>query len=150
MRTAGLNFIIIDEVDSILIDEARTPLIISGPSGKSSEMYVVANRFACTLQNSTNVDKEGKTEDMETEPNGDYVVDYKQKTVRLTDKGIGKAERFFKVDNLSSPENTEINHYINNALRAHAIMHRDDDYIVEKGEVYIVDSFTGQIGRAHV
>ncbi len=140
----GLNFIIIDEVDSILIDEARTPLIISGPSGKSSEMYVVANRFACTLQNSTNVDKEGKTEDMETEPNGDYVVDYKQKTVRLTDKGIGKAERFFKVDNLSSPENTEINHYINNALRAHAIMHRDDDYIVEKGEVYIVDSFTGR------
>ncbi len=140
----GLNFIIIDEVDSILIDEARTPLIISGPSGKSSEMYVVANRFACTLQNSTNVDKEGKTEDKETEPNGDYVVDYKQKTVRLTDKGIGKAERFFKVDNLSSPENTEINHYINNALRAHAIMHRDDDYIVEKGEVYIVDSFTGR------
>ena len=140
----GLNFIIIDEVVSILIDEARTPLIISGPSGKSSEMYVVANRFACTLQNSTNVDKEGKTEDKETEPNGDYVVDYKQKTVRLTDKGIGKAERFFKVDNLSSPENTEINHYINNALRAHAIMHRDDDYIVEKGEVYIVDSFTGR------
>lgn len=140
----GLNFVIIDEVDSILIDEARTPLIISGPSGKSSDMYVTANRFACTLQNSTNVDQEGKTEDNETEPNGDYVVDRKQKTARLTDKGVKKAERFFKVDNLSAPENTEINHYINNALRAHAIMHRDDDYIVEKGEILIVDSFTGR------
>ncbi len=140
----GLNFVIIDEVDSILIDEARTPLIISGPSGKSSDMYVTANRFACTLQNSTNVDQEGKTEDNETEPNGDYVVDRKQKTARLTDRGVKKAERFFKVDNLSAPENTEINHYINNALKAHAIMRRDDDYIVEKGEILIVDSFTGR------
>lgn len=139
-----LNFVIIDEVDSILIDEARTPLIISGPSGKSSEMYVTANRFACTLQNSTNVDEEGKTEDKEDEPNGDYVVDRKQKSVRLTDRGIVKAERFFKLDNLSSPENTEVNHYINNALKAHAIMHKDDDYIVEKGEIIIVDSFTGR------
>ncbi|MCM1533448.1 MAG: preprotein translocase subunit SecA [Corallococcus sp.] len=139
----GLNFVIIDEVDSILIDEARTPLIISGPSGKSSEMYVTANRFACLLQNSTNVDQEGKTEGDE-EPNGEYVVDRKQKTARLTDKGVTKAERYFKLDNLSSPENTEINHYINNALRAHAIMRRDDDYIVEKGEVLIVDSFTGR------
>ena len=140
----GLNFVIIDEVDSILIDEARTPLIISGPSGKSSEMYVTANRFACTLQNSTNVDQEGKTEDNETEPDGDYVVDRKQKSARLTDKGIKKAERFFKIDNLSAPENTELNHYINNALKAHAIMRRDDDYIVEKGEILIVDSFTGR------
>ena len=140
----GLNFVIIDEVDSILVDEARTPLIISGPSGKSSEMYVTANRFACTLQNSTNVDQEGKTESNDIEPDGDYVVDRKQKTARLTDKGIKKAERFFKVDNLSSPENTEINHYINNALRAHAIMRKDDDYIVEKGEILIVDSFTGR------
>lgn len=139
----GLNFVIIDEVDSILIDEARTPLIISGPSGKSSEMYVTANRFVCTLQNSSNVDQEGKTQDDE-EPNGDYVVDQKQKTVRLSEKGIVKAERFFKLDNLSSPENTELNHYINNALRAHAIMHRDDDYIVEKGQILIVDSFTGR------
>ena len=139
----GLNFVIIDEVDSILIDEARTPLIISGPSGKSSEMYVTANRFVCTLQNSTNVDNEGKTVDDE-EPNGDYIVDQKHKSVRLSDKGILKAEKFFKLDNLSSPENTEINHYINNALRAHAIMHRDDDYIVEKGAILIVDSFTGR------
>ena len=139
----GLNFVIIDEVDSILIDEARTPLIISGPSGKSSEMYVTANRFVCTLQNSTNVDNEGKTVDDE-EPNGDYIVDRKQKSVRLSDKGVEKAERFFKLDNLSSPENTEINHYINNALRAHAIMKRDDDYIVDKGAIVIVDSFTGR------
>ena len=139
----GLNFVIIDEVDSILIDEARTPLIISGPSGKSSEMYNTANRFACTLTASSNTDEEGKTQDDE-EPNGDYVVDRKQKQVRLTDKGIVKAERFFKLDNLSAPENTEINSYINNALRAHGIMRRDDDYIVEKGEVVIVDSFTGR------
>ncbi len=139
----GLNFVIIDEVDSILIDEARTPLIISGPSGKSSEMYVTANRFACTLTGSSNTDEEGKTQD-EEEPNGDYVVDRKQKTVRLTDKGIVKAERYFKLDNLSAPENTDLNSYINNALRAHAIMRRDDDYIVEKGEIIIVDSFTGR------
>lgn len=140
----GLNFVIIDEVDSILIDEARTPLIISGPSGKSSDGYEKANRFVCTLQNSTNVDDEGKTADTETEPNGHYVVDKKEKTVRLTERGVSKAEQFFGLENLSDPENTEINHYINNALRAHAIMHRDDDYIVEKGQVVIVDSFTGR------
>lgn len=139
----GLNFVIIDEVDSILIDEARTPLIISGPSGKSSDSYNTANRFVCILRNSTNVDTEGKTVD-DDEPNGDYVVDEKAKSVRLTDSGITKAERFYNLENLSDPENTEINHYINNALRAHAIMHRDDDYIVEKGQVIIVDSFTGR------
>ena len=144
----GLNFVIIDEVDSILIDEARTPLIISGPSGKSSEMYVTANRFVCTLQNSTNVDNEGKQLNDDEEPNGDYIIDQKRKSVRLSDKGVAKAEKFFKLDNLSSPENTEINHYINNALRAHAIMHRDDDYIVDRGNkrsaIVIVDSFTGR------
>lgn len=141
----GLNFVIIDEVDSILIDEARTPLIISGPSGKSSDMYVTANKFVCTLQNSTNTNDEGKTPDNDSvEPNGDYVVDKKEKTVRLTDHGIAKAERFFKLDNLSNPDNTEINHYINNALKAHAIMRRDDDYIVERGEILIVDTFTGR------
>ncbi len=140
----GLNFVIIDEVDSILIDEARTPLIISGPSGKSSDMYKTANSFVCTLQKSTNIDDEGKTPNDSEEPNGDYVVDQKEKTVRLTDRGITKAERFFKIENLSDPDNTELNHYINNALKAHAIMHRDDDYIVEKGEVLIVDTFTGR------
>lgn len=140
----GLNFVIIDEVDSILIDEARTPLIISGPSGKSSDAYEKANRFVCTLQNSTNVDDEGKTADPDEEPNGHYIVDNKEKTVRLTDRGVSKAETFFGLENLSDPENSEINHYINNALKAHAIMHRDDDYIVEKGQVVIVDSFTGR------
>ena len=139
----GLNFAIVDEVDSILIDEARTPLIISGPSNKSSELYERANRFVCTLQKSTNTDDEGKTQDDE-EPNGHYVVDKKDKTVRLTDEGVKKAEKYFGLENLSDPDNVEINHYINNALRAHAIMHRDDDYIVEKGEVIIVDSFTGR------
>ena len=139
----GLNFAIVDEVDSILIDEARTPLIISGPSNKSSELYERANRFVCTLQRSTNTDDEGKTPDDE-EPNGHYVVDKKDKTVRLTDEGVRRAEKYFGLENLSDPDNVEINHYINNALRAHAIMHRDDDYIVEKGEVIIVDSFTGR------
>ncbi|MBQ2894302.1 MAG: preprotein translocase subunit SecA, partial [Clostridia bacterium] len=139
-----LNFVIIDEVDSILIDEARTPLIISGPSGKSSTMYVTANKFVCTLQKSTNTDDEGKTESEDIEPNGDYTVDLKDKTVRLTDKGVTKAERFFKVDNLSDPDNIELNNYINNALRAHGLMKRDDDYIVERGAVIIIDSFTGR------
>ena len=139
----ALNFVIIDEVDSILIDEARTPLIISGPSGKSSSMYLTANKFVCTLQKSTNTDDEGKTEN-DVEPNGDYVVDRKNKSVRLTDRGVTKAERFFKVDNLSDPDNIELNNYINNALRAHGIMKRDDEYIVERGEIIIVDSFTGR------
>ena len=140
----GLNFVIIDEVDSILIDEARTPLIISGPSGKSSDEYVRANRFVYTsLKPSTNVDVEGNTTGDE-EPNGDYVVDMKKKTVRLTERGITKAEKYYELDNLSSPDNSEINHYINNALRAHTIMHRNEDYIVERGAVIIVDSFTGR------
>ena len=139
-----LNFVIIDEVDSILIDEARTPLIISGPGDKSSEDYQVANRFVCTLTRSTNVDEEGKTASKEVEPNGDYVVDNKDKTVRLTERGISKAERFYKITNLSSPDSFEINHYINCALRAHALMRRDEDYIVEKGQVVIVDTFTGR------
>lgn len=146
----GLDFALIDEVDSILIDEARTPLIISGPSGKSGQMYDLANRFACTLKNSANVDNEGKTESREIEPDGDYVVDQKQKSVRLTDQGVKKAQKFFKVDNLAGEDEgdnsqaSELNYYINNALKAHAIMRRNDDYIVEKGQVIIVDSFTGR------
>lgn len=139
-----LNFAIIDEVDSILIDEARTPLIISGPSGKSGDTYVTANRFVCTLAKSTNTDEEGKTTGDDEEPNGDYVVDNKNKTVRLTDSGITKAERFFKLDNYSDPDNIDLTSYVNNALRAHAIMHRDSDYIVEKGQIIIVDTFTGR------
>ncbi len=139
-----LNFAIVDEVDSILIDEARTPLIISGEGDKSSQMYVNANRFVRGLRNSTNVDEEGKTENAEILPNGDYVVDKKERGVTLTDSGIVKAEKFFGVDNLADVENLDINHYINNALKAHAIMKRDSDYIVENGEVVIVDEFTGR------
>lgn len=123
----GLNFAIVDEVDSILIDEARTPLIISGRGGKSSEGYVKAQEFAKSLRKD------------------DYEIDIKTKQINLTDKGITKAERFYSIDNLSDIENIEILHYINNALRANFIMHRDENYIVKDGEVVIVDEFTGRL-----
>lgn len=123
-----LNYCIIDEVDSILIDEARTPLIISGKGGKSSEMYVMANRFAKSL----------KEDDID--------LDEKKKAVTLTESGVAKAERFFAVDNLSDVDNIELNHYINNAIRANYVMRRDKDYIVSgKGEIVIVDEFTGRL-----
>lgn len=121
-----LSFVIIDEVDSILIDEARTPLIISGKGNRSSEMYVTANKFATSLNPS------------------DYEIDEKDKAVRLNDNGVMKAEKFFKVDNLSDIENSELNHYILQALKANYIMKNENDYIVEKGEVVIVDEFTGR------
>ena len=129
-----LSYAIIDEVDSILIDEARTPLIISGRGGKSSEMYITANRFAKTLNLEEDVD-----------------IDEKKKAINLTEQGIEKAERYFNIDNLSDIENTEINHYVNNAIRAHYIMKRDKDYIVSDGEVVIVDEFTGRlmVGRRY-
>ena len=123
-----LNFAIIDEVDSILIDEARTPLIISGRGGKSSDMYKMANSFARTLH-------EGD----------DFTIDEKEKAVSLTDDGITKAEKFFKVSNLSDIENTELYHHIQQALKAHNMMKRDRDYIVSDGEVLIVDEFTGRV-----
>ncbi len=123
-----LNFCIIDEVDSILIDEARTPLIISGRGGKSSEMYQTANRFAKSL----------KADDID--------IDEKKKAITLTESGVVKAERFFAIDNLSDVENMELNHYINNAIRANYIMKLDKDYIVnDKREVVIVDEFTGRL-----
>ncbi len=152
----GLNFVIVDEVDSILIDEARTPLIISGRGDKPGDEYIRARDFVVRLQKSTNVDAEGNLEgendrlarftksNSDEEPNGDYVVDEKNRSVRLTDRGVKKAELYYKVENLSSPENTEINHYINNALHAHALMNKGVDYIVEKGKVIIVDNFTGR------
>ena len=124
----GLNFAIVDEVDSILIDEARTPLIISGAGGKSSEGYISAQKFAKTLK---------KDEDVE--------IDIKTKQINLTESGITKAEKFYKIDSLSDIENLEINHYINNALKANFIMHRDENYIVKDGEVIIVDEFTGRL-----
>ncbi len=124
----GLNFAIVDEVDSILIDEARTPLIISGRGSKSTDGYAIAQRFVKTLK---------KDEDVE--------IDIKTKQINLTESGITKAERFYKVDNLSDINNLEINHYINNALRANFIMHIDENYIVKDGEVIIVDEFTGRL-----
>ena len=123
----GLNFAIVDEVDSILIDEARTPLIISGRGGKSTDGYNVAQKFAKTL----------KEDDVD--------IDIKTKQINLTESGITKAERFYNVDNLSDINNIEINHYINNALRANFIMHIDENYIVKDGEVIIVDEFTGRL-----
>ncbi len=134
MVQRDLAFAIIDEVDSILIDEARTPLIISGRGGKSSEMYSKANRFARRLV---------KDED--------YEIDEKKRAINLTEQGIERAETYFEVENLADVENTELYHYINNALKANFIMHRDQDYIVNDGEVVIVDEFTGRlmIGRRY-
>ncbi|HHY80469.1 MAG TPA: preprotein translocase subunit SecA, partial [Thermoanaerobacter sp.] len=123
-----LNYAIVDEVDSILIDEARTPLIISGIGEKSTDMYKLADRFVRTLR---------KDED--------YVVDEKAKAVSLTEKGIVKAEKFFGIKNLADIENMEISHHINQALKAHAIMKRDIDYVVKDGQVIIVDEFTGRL-----
>lgn len=124
----GLNFAIVDEVDSILIDEARTPLIISGRGSKSTDGYMVAQRFVKTLKQDSDVD-----------------IDIKTKQINLTDKGIRKAESFYHIENLSDIENIELSHYINNALRANFIMHRDENYIVKDGEVIIVDEFTGRL-----
>lgn len=155
----GLNFVIIDEVDSILIDEARTPLIISGGGNKSNEMYVNANKFAKGLSRGfekaddekSKLDRFGADFDAEAEETYDVLVVEKEKSVRLTTRGIAKAEKFFGVENLSDIDNTELNHYINQALRAIFIMRRDIDYIVEGGEVIIVDEFTGRkmIGRRY-
>lgn len=124
----GYAFAIVDEVDSILIDEARTPLIISAAGGKTGAMYVQANRFAKTLYKEM-----------------DYTVEEKEKTVSLTEDGIAKAEKYFKVQNLSDLDNTELNHYIHQALKANVIMKKDVDYIVSDGEVLIVDEFTGRV-----
>ncbi|MBE5730452.1 MAG: preprotein translocase subunit SecA [Clostridiales bacterium] len=140
----GLSFAIIDEVDSILIDEARTPLIISGAGGKSSDMYGIANRFVRTLKASTNTDDEGKAEEGE-ESNGDFEIDRKKKAINLTERGIRKAEKFFNIDDITDVDHSELNHYINNALRAVHVMKRDEDYIVRDGEVLIVDEFTGRV-----
>ena len=124
----GQNFAIVDEVDSILIDEARTPLIISGRGGKSSDNYINAQKFAKSLKKDADIE-----------------IDIKTKQINLTESGITKAERFFSVENLSDIENLELNHYINNALKANFIMFRDENYIVKNGEVIIVDEFTGRL-----
>lgn len=123
-----LNYAIIDEVDSILIDEARTPLIISGSAEKSTVLYTQANQFVRLL----------KAEE-------DYTVDLKTKSVQLTEEGMTKAENFFKIDNLYDTSNVSLNHHVHQALKAHAIMHRDTDYVVQDGEIVIVDQFTGRL-----
>jgi preprotein translocase subunit SecA len=128
MMQRDLNYAIVDEVDSILIDEARTPLIISGQGAKSTDLYGTADRFVRSLQ-----------------PGTDYEVEEKEKQVALTEQGVGKCEAFFKVDNFSDPENMEINHHVLQALKARNIMKRDVDYIVKDGEIIIVDEFTGRL-----
>ena len=140
----GHAFAIVDEVDSILIDEARTPLIISGMGEKSTQLYDMAEMFASRLKKLVVVETDDKEEEA-TDIDADYVVDEKGKSVTLTARGIKKAEEFFHLDNLSDPENSTIAHHINQAIRAHGIMKRDVDYVVKDGEVVIVDEFTGRL-----
>ena len=143
-----LHYAIIDEVDSGLIDEARTPLIISGQSGKSTKLYEVCDILAKQLERgeaSGEVTKMSAIMGEEITETGDYIVNEKDKVVTLTQDGVKKVEQFFQIDNLSDPENLEIQHNINLALRAHSLMHRDQDYVVKDDEVLIVDEFTGRI-----
>lgn len=143
----GHAFAIVDEVDSILIDEARTPLIISGKGDKSTELYTQANRLAKTLKVQRFAELNSK-EDMESyyAENGiDYVVDEKAKTATLTQSGVKKAEEFFNIDNLTDPDNLSIQHHVNQAIKANGIMKRDVDYVVKDGEIIIVDEFTGRL-----
>ncbi len=140
----GHAFAIVDEVDSILIDEARTPLIISGMGEKSTQLYDMAEMFASRLKKFVVVESDDKEEEA-TDIDADYVVDEKARSVTLTARGVKKAEEFFHLDNLSDPENSTIAHHINQAIKAHGIMKRDVDYVVKDGEVVIVDEFTGRL-----
>ena len=144
MVQRGHAFAIVDEVDSILIDEARTPLIISGKGEDSSVMYKRADGFAKTLKKSVIVELDDKVE-AEEQVDGDYVVDEKRKTATLTESGVKKAEAFFHVENLADADNMSLRHYIDGAIKARGVMHRDTDYIVKDGEVIIVDEFTGRL-----
>ena len=143
MVQRGHNFVIVDEVDSILIDEARTPLIISGKGEESSKLYEMADYFVARLKKqvfSTTDDKE-----LQDQFDCDYIVDEKERTVSLTQKGIAKAEEFFGVENLADVENSTLNHHINQAMKARGLMKRDIDYVVKDGQVIIVDEFTGRL-----
>ena len=140
----GHAFAIVDEVDSILIDEARTPLIISGMGEKSTQMYDMAEMFAARLKKYVVTETDDKEEE-DVNIDADYVVDEKARTCSLTARGIKKAEEFFHLDNLSDPENSTTAHHINQAIKAHGIMKRDVDYVVKDGEVVIVDEFTGRL-----
>ena len=143
------NFAIVDEVDSILIDEARTPLIISGKGDKSTALYGVVDKFAKTLTAATVVEMDDKQDQEEVNENADYIVDEKSKTATITRRGVKKAEEYFAVENLMDPENMTLLHHVNQALKANGVMRKDIDYIVEDGEVVIIDEFTGRkmLGR---
>ena len=142
-----LHYAIVDEVDSVLIDEARTPLIISGSSGKSTKIYEACDNLVRQLKRGTEKELSKMDIIMKEDNNetGDYVANEKEKTVNLTEQGVKKVERFFHLDNLADPENLEIQHCVNLSLRAHALMHIDKDYVVKENEVLIVDEFTGRI-----
>ncbi len=143
MVQRGHAFAIVDEVDSILVDEARTPLIISGAGDKSTDLYERANTFVRNLH-CTRI-TETDTKSLDEDPNADYIVDEKAKTATLTARGTKRAEQFFGLENLADPENMTISHHINQALKAHGTMFRDKEYVVKDGEVLIVDEFTGRI-----
>ncbi|MBR2483165.1 MAG: preprotein translocase subunit SecA [Oscillospiraceae bacterium] len=140
----GHVFAIVDEVDSILIDEARTPLIISGMGEKSTQLYDMAEAFVCRLKKKVVTEVDTKEEE-DINIDADYIVDEKNRTAALTARGVEKAEAFFHLENLSDPENSTINHHINQSLKAHGIMKRDIDYVLKEGEVVIVDEFTGRL-----
>ena len=141
----GHNFAIVDEVDSILIDEARTPLIISGEGDKSTELYTIADEFVKTLNMLKVAEIDAKEDNEELFKDHDYVVDEKAKTATLTQQGVEKAEKYFNIENLTDPEHLTLQHHINQALKANGVMKRDIDYVVRDGEVLIVDEFTGRI-----
>ena len=144
----GHNFAVVDEVDSILIDEARTPLIISGRGDQSTELYTMANNFAMTLKMSKVKEIQSK-ENAEDVADGDFIVDEKARTATLTKSGVEKAEKYFNLDNLMDAENMTIQHHINQAIKAIGVMQRDIDYVVKDNQVLIVDEFTGRslLGR---
>ena len=139
----GHYYAIVDEVDSILVDEARTPLIISGQGDKSTDLYQRADKFARTLKCFRVAEKDNKEE--QDDVDGDYIVDEKAKTVTLTQSGVEKAEAYFGIENLTDADNMQLQHHINQAIRAHGIMQRDVDYVVKDDEVIIVDEFTGRL-----
>ncbi len=140
----GHHFAIVDEVDSILIDEARTPLIISGMGEKSTQMYDMAEMFVRSLKKTVIAETDEKAEEDEDSVE-DYIVDEKARTATLTSKGVKKAEEYFHVENLSDPENSTLNHHINQAIKAHGVMKKDIDYVVKDGQIIIVDEFTGRL-----
>ena len=143
----GLHYAVIDEVDSVLIDEARTPLIISGQSGKSTKLYEVCDVLVRQLQKGTETELSKMDIIMgeQAVETGDYVVNEKDRNVNLTEQGVKKVEQFFRIDNLADAENLEIQHNVNLALKAHNLFQKDHDYVVKDDEVLIVDDFTGRI-----